>query len=53
MHEYAPNQKVLKKVHDPTKLVDRITGPFNIIRVHVNGTMTINLQDGITKWINI
>ena len=35
-YDYAPNQQVLKKVHDPTKLGVRTTGPFTILRVHVN-----------------
>ena len=40
---YTPNQKVLKKVHDPTKLANRTTGPYNISWVHTNGTVTINI----------
>jgi hypothetical protein len=52
-HDYAPGQKVLKKVHDPTKLGVRTTGPYNIEQVHVNGMLTIELRPGITKRINI
>ena len=40
-YDYAPNQQVLKKVHDPTKLGVRTTGPFTILRVYVNGTITL------------
>ena len=47
-HDYAPGQKVLKKVHDPTKLGVRTTGPYNIEQAHVNGTLTIELHPGIT-----
>ncbi len=52
-HDYAPGQKVLKKVHDPTKLGVRTTGPYNIEQAHVNGTLTIELRPGITERINI
>jgi hypothetical protein len=36
-YDYAPGQQVLKKMHDPTKLVVRTEGPYTIERVHVNG----------------
>jgi len=52
-YDYAPNQQVLKKVHDPTKLRVRTTGPFTILRVHVNGTITLQLRPGVTDRINI
>ena len=52
-HDYAPGQKVLKKVHDPTKLGVRTTGPYNIEQVHVNGMITIELRPRVTKCINI
>jgi len=52
-YDYAPNQQVLKKVHDPTKLGVRTTGPFTILRVHVNGTITLQLRPGVTERINI
>jgi hypothetical protein len=52
-YDYAPNQQVLKKVHDPTKLGVRTTGPFTILRVHVNGNITLQLRPGVTERINI
>ena len=52
-HDYASGQKVLKKVHDPTKLGVRTKGPFIIDRVHVNGNLTIRLREGVTERINI
>ena len=52
-YDYAPGQRVLKKVHDPTKLGVRKTGPYVIEQVHVNGTVTIELRPGITERINI
>ena len=51
--DYAPGQQILKKVHDPTKLGVRTSGPYTVERVHVNGTLTINLRPGITERINI
>eukprot|EP00957_Ditylum_brightwellii_P180409 13742829-Ditylum_brightwellii.AAC.1 len=35
-YDFALGQKVLKKVHDPTKLGVRTPGPYTIERVHVN-----------------
>ena len=51
--DYIADQQVLKKLHDPTKLGNRTSGPYRINRVHVNGTITINLQPGVTERINI
>jgi len=51
--DYAPGQEVLKKVHDPTKLGERTTGPYKILRVHANGTVTMLLKPGVTERINI
>ncbi|KAL7503776.1 hypothetical protein ACHAXN_002110 [Cyclotella atomus] len=41
------------KVHTPTKLGVRSLGPFTIEQVHINGTLTNNLQPSVTKRINI
>ena len=51
--DYQINKKVLKKVHDPTKLGTRTQGPYKIEQVHTNGTLTIQLRPGITERINI
>ena len=37
-YDYALGQKVPEKVHGPTKLGVRTSGPYTIERVHVNGT---------------
>eukprot|EP00957_Ditylum_brightwellii_P091331 6954241-Ditylum_brightwellii.AAC.1 len=52
-YDYALGQKVLKKVNDPTKLGVRTSGPYIIERVHVNGTLSIELSPGDIKHINI
>ena len=49
----APNQQVLKKLHEPTKLGERKVGPYRIANVHTNGTLTIELRPGVTERINI
>ena len=51
--DYAPNQKILKKLHRPTKLGARTSGPYNIEQVHCNGTLTISLRNDVTERINI
>ena len=52
-YDYAPGQQVLKKVHQPTKLGERTTGPYRVEQVHVNGNLTIKLRPGVTERINI
>ena len=52
-YDYAPGQRVLKKVHNPTSLGVRTMGPYTIERVHVNGNLTIQLRPGVTERINI
>ncbi len=52
-YDYAPGQQVLKKVHGPTKLGVRTEGPYTIECIHVNGSSTILLHEGITECINI
>ncbi len=37
----------------PTKLGVRTEGPYTIERIHINGNLTILLQEGITERINI
>ena len=46
-YDYAEGQKVLKKVHNPTKLVVRTTGHYPIQRVHVNRNLTIESLPGL------
>ena len=52
-YNYIINQKVLKKVHDPKKLGVRTSGPYTVTKVHINGTLTIELRPGVTERINI
>ncbi len=52
--DYQIGQKVLK--YDKTlygKLKPKTTGPFDILRVHSNGTVTISLWPGITECVNV
>ena len=51
--DYAPNQQILKKLHKPTKLGERTSGPYTVPQVHVNGTVTIQLRPGVSERINI
>jgi hypothetical protein len=52
-HDYTPQQLVLKKKWKPKKLSKRTSGPYEIVQVHVNGTVTIQLRPGLTERINI
>ncbi len=50
--DYAPEQQVLKKVHNPPMLEVRTEGPYTIECIQVNGNLTILLREGITECIN-
>ena len=50
---YNIGDEVLILAHKPTKLGARATGPFTIIQVHVNGTVTIQRRANVTERINI
>jgi hypothetical protein len=52
-HDYAIDNRVLKKCHNPKKLGQRTIGPFKVVQTHVNGTVTIELRPGVTERINI
>ncbi len=52
-YNYAPKQMVLKKKWNPKKLGKRTSGPYKIVQVHVNGTVTIQLRPDLKKRINI
>jgi hypothetical protein len=52
-HSYdcQPGQEVLKLVYKPYKLKPRAQGPYDIIAVHTNGTLTIQLNAHTTERI--
>jgi hypothetical protein len=52
-HDYQVNDQVLILEKDPDKLSERATGPFQIRRVHTNGTVTIQVKPNVTQRINI
>ena len=51
--DYQPGEQVLKIVYRPDKLQPRNEGPYEILRTHVNGTVTIQLRQNLTERINI
>ena len=52
-YDYQPGQKILKKRHEWTKLGERSDGPFEIVKTHVNGNVTVSLCEGVTERLNI
>jgi hypothetical protein len=52
-YDYIPQQRILKKTGKPRKLGIRTTGPYTILQTRVNGTVTIELQPGISERLNI
>ncbi len=51
-YDYAPQQRVLKKRWKPCKLGKRTSGPYRVLQTHVNGTLTIELQPGVSERLN-
>jgi hypothetical protein len=51
--DYAVGQQVWKRLHKPNKLGQRSTGPHDILQVHTNGNLTIQLRPGVTERLNI
>jgi hypothetical protein len=52
-YDYQPGKEVLKLVYKPDKLEPRAQGPYDIIAVHTNGTLTIQLNAQTTEHISI
>ena len=52
-YDYAVGDKVLKKVWKPTKLGERTTGPYKITGVHINGNVTVELDEDVYERINV
>jgi hypothetical protein len=52
-YDYQPGQEVLKQVYKPDKLEPCAHGPYDIIVVHSNGTLTIQLNAHTTERISI
>ena len=54
-HDYKTGDQILKKsaLSLSDKLKPTFTGPYLILQVHTNGTMTIHLRDNLTERINI
>ena len=43
----------LKLVYKPDKLDPRAEGPYNITKIHTNGTVELELSEDVTERINI
>ena len=52
-YDYQPGQKALKLVYKPKKLDPQAEGPYNITKIHTNGTVELQLTDDLTERINI
>ena len=52
-HDYQPGQSVWKRKRNPDKLEDDWEGPYQILQVHTNGTLTIQLDAVHSERINI
>ena len=52
-YDYRIGDSVHIKTVDPTKLQARSHGPYPIVRVHANGTLTLQVAPHITERINL
>ena len=54
-HDYASQQRVVKKCWKPRKLDERTNGPYRVLQLqtHVNGTVTIELRPRVSERLNI
>ena len=52
-YDYQVGERVLKRKYEYAKLDERWEGPFEVLQVHVNGNVTIQLRDGVSERINI
>ena len=48
-YDCIQGQRVLKKIHKPTKLGERTEGPYPVSQVHINGIVTIQLRPFVTE----
>ena len=51
--DYVVGEQVLLILKPLGKLSARTAGPYTILQVHVNGTVTINHGNGVSERINI
>ena len=52
-YDYQIDDKVLKLNFNPNKLEARASGPYKVLRVHANGTVTIRLSDTTIERISL
>ncbi len=52
-HDYTIGDEVLKLAFKPKKLQPRATGPYRVVQVHANGTVTIRLTPHTIERISI
>ena len=52
-HNYTAGDEIMVAAYQPTKMGARWLGPFTIIQVHVNGTVTFQRKPNVTERINI
>ena len=50
---YNVGDEVLILAHKPNKMGARAFGPFTVVQVHVNGTVTIQRRANVTERISI
>lgn len=52
-YDYRIGDEVLKLVYKPDKLDPRAEGPYRVVQVHANGTLTIQLSPTVVERISL
>ena len=53
VHDFQPNEMVMIRVPDATKMQEKLIGPYRIHSVHTNGTVSIVKHPYVIDRINI
>ena len=52
-HDYQPGNEVLVLTHNPATLDERADGPYTIVSVHTNGTISIRCNPHVMECLSI
>ena len=52
-HHYRLGDMIMAKVHDPTKMQEKLHGPYPIIELRTNGTVRIQRHPLVVETFNI
>ena len=51
--DYQVGDRILVRIDNPNKLGPKFRGPYPIVRVHINGTVTIQTSPQVQERMNV